>query len=98
MQRLDFGRSNMTWKKEWERVVFSDEKKFNLEGPDGYAYYFHDLRKEEHTLDRLHSRAGGVMVWGAITYFGTIVQRCNENGFSCSQRYFWILGMEVPAG
>lgn len=62
----------MTWTKEWERVVFSDEKKFNLEGPDGYAYYFHDLRKEEHTLDRLHSRAGGVMVWGAITYFGTI--------------------------
>ncbi|KAM8712015.1 hypothetical protein ACLKA7_012521 [Drosophila subpalustris] len=47
-------------------------KKFNLEGPDGYAYYFHDLRKEEHTLERLHSRAGGVMVWGAITYFGTI--------------------------
>lgn len=72
MQRLVFCRSNMTWTKEWERVVFSDEKKFNLEGPDGYAYYFHDLRKEEHTLDRLHSRAGGVMVWGAITYFGTI--------------------------
>ncbi|KAL7726646.1 hypothetical protein ACLKA6_010511 [Drosophila palustris] len=72
MQRLDFCRSNMTWTKEWERVVFSEEKKFNLEGPDGYAYYFHDIRKEVHTLDRLHSRAGGVMVWGAITYFGTI--------------------------
>jgi len=54
MQRLDFCRTYMTWTKE------SDEKKFNLEGPDGYAYNFHDLRKEEPALDRLHSRAGGV--------------------------------------
>jgi len=61
----------MTWSKEWRFVVFSDEKKFNLEGPDGYNYYFHDMRKEEHILDRLHSRVGGVMVWGAISYYGT---------------------------
>lgn len=61
----------MSWTKEWYRVVFSDEKKFNLEGPDGYNYYFHDLRKETHQLDRLHSRVGGVMVWGAISYYGT---------------------------
>lgn len=53
-------------------IVWSSRtKKFNLEGPDGYSYYFHDLRKETHHLDRLHSRAGGVMVWGAISYYGT---------------------------
>jgi len=69
--RLNFARSHMTWSKEWRFVVFSDEKKFNLEGPDGYNYYFHDMRKEEHILDRLHSRVGGVMVWGAISYYGT---------------------------
>lgn len=69
--RLNFARSHMTWSTQWRHVVFSDEKKFNLEGPDGYNYYFHDLRKEEHHLDRLHSRVGGVMVWGAISYYGT---------------------------
>lgn len=69
--RLNFAREHMTWKSDWRYVVFTDEKKFNLEGPDGYNYYFHDLRKEEHQLDRLHSRVGGVMVWGAISYYGT---------------------------
>lgn len=69
--RLSYCRSHMTWSNEWYRVVFSDEKKFNLEGPDGFNYYFHDLRKEEHNLNRLYSREGGVMVWGSISYYGT---------------------------
>lgn len=56
----------MTWSNEWYRVVFSEEKKFNLEGPDGFNYYFHDLRKEEHNLNRLHSLEG--VLWsGAVS-------------------------------
>lgn len=78
-QRLNFARSHMAWNtdgsshsNDWRKVIFSDEKKFNLDGPDGYNYYFHDLRKEKLFLDRHHSREGGVMVWGAISYYGTI--------------------------
>lgn len=75
-KRLEFARLHMTWDTElgrvlnWRNVVFSDEKKFNLDGPDGYNYYFHDVRKEEQFLTRHHSRQGGVMVWGAISYYG----------------------------
>lgn len=70
--RLNFCKEHMTWKSEWNKVVFSDEKKFNFDGPDGFNYYFHDLRKEERFLARRHSRVGGVMVWGAISFYGGI--------------------------
>lgn len=72
IKRLEFCRRHMTWKEEWHFVVFSDEKKFNFDGPDGFNYYFHDLRKEEQFLTRHHSREGGVMVWGAVSYYGTV--------------------------
>ena len=45
--RLEFCKTHMSWIEDWKRVVFSDEKRFNLDGPNSYGFYFHDLRKEE---------------------------------------------------
>lgn len=70
--RLAFAEKHVSWTNQWNNVVFSDEKKFNLDGPDGYNYYFHDLRKnEQHLMSRQHG-GGSVMVWGAITSKGPI--------------------------
>ena len=46
------------------------QKKFNLDGPDGYSYYFHDIRKEEVILSRRNFGGGSVMVWGAFSSRG----------------------------
>ena len=68
--RLNFAFEHIALSAEWRRVVFSDEKKFNLEGPDGFRYYWHDLREEPATLSKRHSGGGSLMVWGAISYGG----------------------------
>lgn len=52
-KRLEFARDHMQWSnKDWEKVVFSDEKKWNLDGPDGNNSYWHDLRKEPQIMSR----------------------------------------------
>uniref|UniRef100_T1J3N2 Transposable element Tc3 transposase n=1 Tax=Strigamia maritima TaxID=126957 RepID=T1J3N2_STRMM len=60
----------MSWKNEWIEVLFSDEKKFNLDGPDGWTHYWHDLRKEPEVFSKRQMRGGSVMVWGTFGFNG----------------------------
>lgn len=74
-RRLEFARRNMA--RDWSKVsfdkfqilkkllfwvVFSDEKKFNLDGPDGFTGYWHDLRKAPLQFSRRSFGGGSVMV------------------------------------
>jgi transposase len=63
LARVCWARDHMQWKEEWLRTVFSDEKKFNLDGPDGFAYYWHDLRKEKVIFSKRNYGGGSLMVW-----------------------------------
>jgi IS30 family transposase len=69
--RLNFSRNKINWSKKWRQVIFSDEKKFSLDGPDGVLYYYHDLRKDERIMTSRRQMGGGsVMIWCAIDYKG----------------------------
>ncbi|GMF33786.1 unnamed protein product [Phytophthora fragariaefolia] len=54
----------------WRRAIFSDEKKFNLDDPDGYQYYWHDIRADTELYCKRVSGGGSVMVWAGISANG----------------------------
>lgn len=53
---------------DWTKVVFTDEKKFNLDGPDNWSTYIDENR--ELCVNKRQNNGGGIMVWGMITYHG----------------------------
>ena len=46
--------------------IYRREKKWNLEGPDGFHCYWHDLRKEKKIFKQRQSGGGSAMTWGAF--------------------------------
>ncbi|GAB0087664.1 fat-like cadherin-related tumor suppressor homolog [Sergentomyia squamirostris] len=54
------------------QVIFSDEKKFNLDGPDGLNSYWRDLRKEPRYFSKRNFGGGSLMIWGAFCAEGTL--------------------------
>lgn len=71
-ERLTFANSHVNWTEDhWRRVVFQDERKFNLDGPDGFSYYFHDLRNYERTLSQ-RPRGNSVYIYVVLTAGGPI--------------------------
>lgn len=59
-EKVDFGMAC------WSKIIFSDEKKWNLDGPDGLKSYWHCLGREKKTFFSRQNGGGSVMIWGAI--------------------------------
>jgi hypothetical protein len=55
---------------DWQKVVFSDEKKFNLDGPDGWCSY--SRGKQKIIRNKRQAGGGGLMVWGMLLPTGKI--------------------------
>ncbi|OAF66607.1 hypothetical protein A3Q56_05661 [Intoshia linei] len=55
-KRMEFARVNIG--RNWGKICFSDEKRFCL---DGYASYWHDVRKESLEKPKRQSRGCGIM-------------------------------------
>ncbi|KAJ8540678.1 hypothetical protein ON010_g12548 [Phytophthora cinnamomi] len=57
----------VTPKEDWQRIIFSDEEKFNLDEPDGLQSYWHDVRRPPRTTMRRQYGGGSVMVWDGFS-------------------------------
>ncbi|GBO37500.1 Transposable element Tc3 transposase [Araneus ventricosus] len=62
----------MSYGDKWMTVLFSDEKKWNLDGREGNIKYWHDLRKEPRCFSSRQSGGGSVMVWVAFCFKGQV--------------------------
>jgi len=59
LRRKACATEHATWDDaKWASVVWSYEKKFNFDGPDGWAHYWHDLRKEKKVFSKRQNGAG----------------------------------------
>lgn len=70
--RKKFALDHIHWTHQCRKIIFCDEKEFNLDDPDGFAYYWHDLHTEENIFSERQSGGGSVMVLGAISYLRKI--------------------------
>lgn len=53
-------------------MIFSDEKKFNLDGPDGFKGYWRDLRKDKQYFSTRNFGGGSCMVWAGFCSSGKL--------------------------
>lgn len=71
LARLRFAEKHRFWREEWRTVIFTDEKKFNLDGPDGGHKYWRSKNDPKIVRKRRNFGGGSLMVWGGIGYNGT---------------------------
>ena len=70
LKRLEFARKHLSnYENIWPKVIFSDEKKWNLSGNNGYIRIWRE-KTRNYTFDCDLRRKPGVMVWGAISSNG----------------------------
>lgn len=63
----------------WRTVIFTDEKKFRFDGPDGNAFYWADSAVDPRYFSRRQSGGGGIMLWGGFSARGTCTLACFED-------------------
>ena len=54
----------------WDSVIFSDEKRFCLDGPDGNQYFWADKRICQDHFAKRPKGGGGLMVWAGVSSRG----------------------------
>lgn len=89
--RLAFAREYADWTmEEWKNVLFSDESRISLRGPDGRQRVYR--RQNERfapcaIIETVGYQGGSIMVWGGITYEARTDLVVFDRGSVNAQRY-----------
>ena len=90
-KRVDFANEMLGfYHPDWTKVVFTNEKQFHLDGPDGLNCYWHDLRKEPEQFFTRQQGGDSIMVWGGISFYGSSELE-GIQGTQDSERYCKVL-------
>jgi hypothetical protein len=65
---LNFALNHVSDLQKWRKTVFSDEKRFCLQGPDSYRYQWYLPGTAPLMVDQTDQHKKGIMVWGAIAH------------------------------
>lgn len=76
----------------WESTIFSDEKRFSLDGPDDWRTYIHN--SENYFRQTRQCKGGGVMVWLMVMPNGLLTYHIIEGKFN-SAKYVDLLNKVV---
>lgn len=77
----------------WMSTIFSDEKKFNLDGPDNWSTYFDESRRIYRSKRQMGG--GSVMVWMALLPNGTLHLELLEGKVDTS-RFLAVMNRVLP--
>ena len=88
LDRIDIIRNWITINHDWKKTVFSDEKRFSLDGPDDWSSY---IPKNRNVIRQKRICEGGsVMIWMMMLPNGLLSFRLIEKFFNAKQ-YLCIL-------
>ena len=65
----------------WRSIIWSDEKLWRLDGPDGLRSYWHDKRAAKRWHSTRQASGGGVVVWEAVS------EEAKSNLVSINERF-----------
>jgi transposase len=88
--RVDYAKRHLHNPPDWNKIIWSDEKKFNMDGPDGLQYYWRDLRFDHETYMSRKFGGKSVMVWGAFSTSG-VCELAFLEGNQNADKYIWTL-------
>lgn len=93
-ERIAVCREWLRSRMDWNKVVFSDEKKFNFDGPDNWWSYTRN--GEKIIRQKRQAGGGGLMVWGMLLPCGEIFLETLEGRQNSVKYRDLLMNIAVP--